>query len=117
MAFGFVGRDIRTPDVCKPMQPSINTAFESEPPSSQMQRDAGEQRFLAVSLLYTEVRGPEHESRRLLSVREAARCLGISTTAVYSLCRAGQLPYTRVLNAIRIVDVDLEDLITEHRSS
>lgn len=82
-----------------------------------MQPDARERKVLAVSLLYTEVRGPEREKPRLLSVREAARRLGISTTAAYSLCRTGQLPYTRVLNAIRIVEADVEDLVAQHRSS
>jgi excisionase family DNA binding protein len=72
-------------------------------------------RFLAVSLLYTEVRGPEREKRALLSVREAARRLRISATAVYSLCRTGQLPYTRVLNAIRITEADLEDFVSTNR--
>jgi excisionase family DNA binding protein len=96
------------------LQPSINRAFEAGPPSSPVQADAGERKFLAVSLLYTEVRGAEREKPGLLSVREAARRLGISTTAAYSLCRTGRLPYTRVLNAIRIVEADVEELIAQH---
>ena len=98
------------------MQPSMNTAFEAEPPSSQMQPDAGERKLLAVSLLYTEVWGQQREKPGLLSVREAAHRLRISVTAMYALCRTGQLPYTRVLNAMRITEADLEEFLDAHHT-
>ena len=37
-----------------------------------------------------------------LTVREVAARLKVSTAAVYKLCTARQLPYVRVLGAIRI---------------
>jgi excisionase family DNA binding protein len=39
---------------------------------------------------------------RLLTVREAARMLGVSTATVYKLCARGELTHVRVLNVIRI---------------
>ncbi len=40
--------------------------------------------------------------RRLLSVREAARLLGVCTSTVYKLCAEGKLRHVRISNAIRI---------------
>jgi excisionase family DNA binding protein len=39
---------------------------------------------------------------RLLSVKEAAARLGVSTSTVYKLCAEGKLAHVRVSNAIRI---------------
>jgi len=39
---------------------------------------------------------------RLLSVREAARLLGVCTSTVYKLCAEGKLRHVRISNAIRI---------------
>jgi excisionase family DNA binding protein len=38
----------------------------------------------------------------MLTVREAARRLGVSTATVYKLCARGELAHVRVLNALRI---------------
>jgi excisionase family DNA binding protein len=38
----------------------------------------------------------------LLTVREAARVLRVSTATVYKLCALGELAHVRVLNVIRI---------------
>jgi excisionase family DNA binding protein len=83
-----------------------------------VQPDAGERKILAVSLLYTEV--TEREEKKppgLLSVREVAQRLGVSTATVYALCQSGRLPCARVLNAFRISPADLEDYIEAKRSS
>jgi excisionase family DNA binding protein len=42
------------------------------------------------------------EAERLLSVREAADRLGVTTATVYKLCSRGHLRIVRVLNTIRI---------------
>ncbi len=102
---------------CKPVQPSINAAFEVEPPSSPVQPGPGEHRFLAVSLLYTEVARREAPPPALLSIRDVARRLGVSCGTVYSLCRTGQLAFTRIVNAIHVAEVDLEEFIHTHRRS
>jgi excisionase family DNA binding protein len=40
--------------------------------------------------------------RRLLSVRQVAKLLGVCSANVYRLCGQRKLPHYRVLNAIRI---------------
>jgi len=47
----------------------------------------------------------------LLTVREVATQLGVSTATVYKLCARRQLPYVRVLGAIRISRADLATYI------
>jgi excisionase family DNA binding protein len=42
-----------------------------------------------------------------LTVRDVAAQLCVSTATVYKLCAARQLPYVRVLGAIRIAPDDL----------
>jgi excisionase family DNA binding protein len=49
------------------------------------------------------------EDDERISVREAAKQLGVSTATVYRLCDSGSLPHTRsTANAIRIHPRDLE---------
>jgi excisionase family DNA binding protein len=45
---------------------------------------------------------------RLLSVREAAQALSVSTATIYALCRRGEMPHLRISNAIRIPALVLE---------
>jgi excisionase family DNA binding protein len=113
-----VGRDIHIADTCKPVQPSVTAAFDPRPPSSPAQPDAGERKFLAVSLLYTEVTHREEDKPlALLSAREVAQRLHVLAATVYALCQSGQLAYTRVLNAIRISPADLDEYIEAQHSS
>ena len=56
--------------------------------------------FLATPLLPDDATGAEPEP--LLSVRQVARRLGVSTATVYKLCSRGELAHVRVLNALRI---------------
>jgi excisionase family DNA binding protein len=97
-------------DICKRVQPSIIAAFEAEPPSSPVQPDAGKQRLLAVSLLYTENTDSERPEP-LLTVREVAHFLGLCTETVYRQCASGSLRHTKVAWAIRIARSDLEEFI------
>ncbi len=57
------------------------------------------------------MRGVDH----LLSVREVAARLGVSTATIYALCDRGQVPHVRVSNAIRIAPADLVDFIVRGR--
>ena len=50
-------------------------------------------------------------SERLLSVRQVAARLGVSTSTIYNLCREGRLAHVRVSNAIRFAPEALEDLV------
>jgi excisionase family DNA binding protein len=51
----------------------------------------------------------------LLTVRDAARRLGVSTATVYALCDAGTLAHVRVANAIRVAPGDLAAFVRAHR--
>jgi excisionase family DNA binding protein len=44
----------------------------------------------------------------LLTVREVAARLKVSTATVYKLCRRGMLRHVRVLNVLRIAPADLD---------
>jgi len=48
--------------------------------------------------------------RTLLTVREVAAYLRVSTATVYELCARGKLRHIRVLNAIRVTADDVEAL-------
>jgi excisionase family DNA binding protein len=52
---------------------------------------------------------------RLLSVRDAAGRLGVSTAMVYALAERGELPHIRVSNAIRIAPADVAAFIAARR--
>jgi len=45
--------------------------------------------------------------RTLLTVREVAAYLRVSTATVYELCARGKLRHVRVLNAIRVASCDV----------
>jgi excisionase family DNA binding protein len=100
------------PDRCKPVQTSIETAFEAEPPSSPVQPDASKWKLLAVSLLYTENTDGEPRDP-LLTVRRVSDLLGVTAATVYARCHDGTLRHMRVGSAIRIASSDLEAFVLE----
>jgi len=52
----------------------------------------------------------------LLTVKEAARRLKVSTATVYALCESGQLPHARIsTHSIRIAEVDLKTYVSARR--
>ena len=51
--------------------------------------------------------------RTLLTVREVAEHLAVSTKTVYMLCARGKLRHLRVLNAIRVSPADLEAFLLQ----
>jgi excisionase family DNA binding protein len=80
--------------------------------------NAGECNFPVTSLLHTDVTDSEihRMGRPLLSVRQVAGKLGVCTATVYALCAKGVLPHVRVLYAIRVGQVDLEEFVEGRRS-
>ena len=67
----------------------------------RVQADAGLSKSFAAPVL------PGADGERLLSVREVATRLGVSTATIYKLCERGELVHVRVLNAIRVRPADL----------
>jgi excisionase family DNA binding protein len=53
---------------------------------------------------------------RLLTVREVAERLSVSTATIYALCERGELPHVRISNAIRIEPAGLEAFISTRRT-
>jgi excisionase family DNA binding protein len=51
----------------------------------------------------------------LLSVKQVAEHLGVTTATVYGLCAHGQLAHVRILNVIRIGPGDLSEFIASGR--
>jgi len=68
----------------------------------------------AVGVSLRSLHGSAHN---LLSVREVAARLNVSTAMVYKLCNRGQLPHLRVSNAIRIPPADLAEFILDPQQS
>ncbi len=56
------------------------------------------------------------EAGRLLSVRDVARRLGVSTATVYALCETGGIAHVRVMNAIRVAPEDVVAFVRDHRN-
>lgn len=52
-----------------------------------------------------------------MSVREAARALGVCTAIVYRLVDSGDLRHVRIANAIRIAPRDLAAYVSASRKS
>ena len=57
------------------------------------------------------------ELERMLSVREVAKRLSVSTATVYKLCDDGKLPHTRVSNAIRLRPEDVAAFVEARRNT
>jgi excisionase family DNA binding protein len=64
---------------------------------------------------FREQRGAHPDADRLLTVREVAHCLNVSTGTVYALCGRGELAHVRISNAIRIVPAELESFLMRNR--
>lgn len=54
--------------------------------------------------------GTSPELERLLTVKQAAKLLGVCRATVYRLCAEGRLPPVRVLNSIRFRRAALDAL-------
>ncbi len=61
------------------------------------------------------VRGLPIASPTLLSVRDVARRLKVSSAVVYRLCERGELLHHRVSNAIRIAVADVDAFLSRNR--
>jgi excisionase family DNA binding protein len=64
---------------------------------------------------FGEQRGAHSDVDYLLTVREVARCLNVSTATVYALCGRGELAHVRISNAIRIVPAELRSFLLRNQ--
>jgi len=62
----------------------------------------------AATLVLAEVIGGKPEEGDMLTVKQAAKRLGVGTNKVYQMCDDGQLKHTRVGNRVRIKPEDLD---------
>lgn len=61
--------------------------------------------------------GTRSACSRLLTVKEVAARLRISTATVYGLCERGRLPYVRIsTHAIRVAEQDLVEFVQGGRA-
>lgn len=72
---------------------------------------AANRKNFAASLLLEN--GSAEQAEWLLSVKDVARALAVSTATVYGLCESGKLPHVRVLNTIRVSRQDLRRFVEE----
>jgi excisionase family DNA binding protein len=70
---------------------------------------AANRKNFAAGLLLEK--GGGESAEWLLSVKDVARALAVSTATVYGLCESGKLPHVRVLNTIRVSRQDLRTFI------
>jgi len=60
-------------------------------------------------------RGDGADQPALLTVRQAADMLTVSTRTVYNLINGGKLPHYRIANTIRVAVADVEDYLADCR--
>lgn len=52
---------------------------------------------------------------RLLTVKQVAQLLQVSTSTVYALCERGELAHSRVMNSIRVFQAEVKAYLTRTR--
>jgi excisionase family DNA binding protein len=100
------GPRLRRPDEAKPgcskaSQPLATTQVATTLDSTESQ------------VFAPRTEGSADRLRTLLTVREVAAYLRVSTKTVYILCARGDLRHMRVLNAIRVTPRDLQALLLQ----
>lgn len=91
------------------LQPSETMGVLSETEFQPTRPLARGRKNSAAGLLLGKERGDAADC--LLSVKDVARALAVSTATVYGLCDSGKLPHVRVLNVIRVRPPDLRGFI------
>ena len=98
------GPRLRRPDEERP--PTSNA---SQPLATTRDEPGADSKDSQVFASFTE--NSADRLRMLLTVREVAAYLRVSTATVYELCARGKLRHVRVLNAIRVASCDLHALL------
>ena len=107
---GALGRS-RTcgPRLRRPEEPCPGSGKASQPLATIRDDAASESRPSPAFAPVTE--NSADRLRTLLTVREVAAYLRVSTATVYELCARGRLRHIRVLNAIRVAPCDVRALL------
>jgi excisionase family DNA binding protein len=101
LAFGFVAQIVANSGRIRDCQPFL-TARNNKGRRSQPSQPFRDFRRQFVTRLLPEKRREAGATPRLLTVRDAAKALSVSSATVYALCKRGEIPHVRVSNAIRI---------------
>ena len=109
------------PGGSRPPGPRLRRPDEAHPPRSKASQrlatfqdeGASDSRRSQVFASFTE--DSADRLRTLLSVRDVAAHLAVSTKAVYALCAQAKLRHIRVLNAIRIAPSDVDAFVFARR--
>ena len=101
---GTCGPRLRRPD-----EPVPASSSASQPLATTRDEAGADSRDSQVFAPFTE--DSADRLRTLLTVREVAAYLQVSTATVYELCARGKLRHVRVLNAIRVAPLDLWGLL------
>src|SRR5215472_9430960 len=79
------------------------------------------QNFAASLLLGQKSSAPEPlpvgDAERLLTVKQVAKRLQVSTATVYKLCEKGEFAHVRILNSLRVAPADLSDFIGRRKKT
>ncbi len=114
VTFGFVGGSGGDPAGANPSQSIGNTHLTREGEVQGSQLSTGLFKNSATQVL-PDLRLVDGGRDRLLSVRQVAERLGMSTATIYSLVEREELAHVRVSNAIRVRPVDLDAFIEARR--
>jgi excisionase family DNA binding protein len=104
------------PYINKPSQPMVNSTLTPRSEVHPSQPITGFSSQFATRLLPLLPPRITLVPEELLSVREVALLLKLSTATVYSLCERGELAHVRVSNAIRVSGADVEEFVRRRRA-
>jgi excisionase family DNA binding protein len=91
----------------------VDEAVASVPPFAPVRTDSATSALPPVATP-TSVREAV-QSGRLLTGKEVAGRLGLSTATVYALCSSGTLPHLRIANALRVDEAGLVGFVLASR--
>ena len=110
---------MRTPGISPPVAPGrdsfASVAFHSDTRVQESQPDGPVASLVGTKQARPALRTLNGGADNLLSVRQVAARLGVSTATVYALAERGEIPHLRVSNAIRIAPGDLARFIAVKR--
>ena len=96
---------------------SVGFREKSNPPATGLKRPISAPVSGILRPPLRRLRALDDGADNLLSVREVAARLSVTTATVYKLARLGELPHVRVLNALRFEPADLAAFVASQRKA